>query len=128
MAAKNPLNDLGLIEQKKAERCVDVVLERLNAFEEPGVTDELHQELTQMVRRVMNPEFDDHRNDFESSNISNIAYDKEARVLQIDFHAGTRYQYYGVEPEKAGQLFEAESKGKYFTSAVKPNYPYVRVS
>lgn len=124
-------SDINLIRQKQSERVVDVILDRLNHYAEldsPGVTDEVHEELTNLVQRVLSPEFEEHRDDFDSSNVACIAYDKESAVLQVDFQSGGRYHYFGVEQDKAKLMFESASKGSYLSSQIKPAYPHAKVS
>lgn len=121
------LNNLELVQKKQAERIVDVLLQRLNSFEEPGYTDALHEELSKLAQRVMNPSFDDYV-EVRSSNISGVSYDEESRVLQIDFHTGNRYHYFGFEPEKTREFLEAESKGGFFAKSIRPFYPWMKVS
>lgn len=121
------LNNLELIQKKQAERIVDVVLQRLNSFSEPGYTDSLHEELSELAQRVMTPVFEDYV-EVESSNLGGISYDEESRVLRIDFHTGTRYHYFGLEPEKVRELLTADSKGSFFAKSIKPYYPWMKVS
>lgn len=48
-----------------------------------------------------------------SSHISGIAYDGATKELDVTFHGGARYRYYGVDPDVADGLRNAESQGQY---------------
>mgnify|MGYP001770043733 CR=1 FL=1 len=58
-----------------------------------------------------------------SSNIRSVGYDPQASVLEVEFHSGGVYQYYGA-PEHIYQGFmRAPSKGAYFHDYTKDRYP-----
>jgi len=62
----------------------------------------------------------------ESSNIVSMGYDPDEQILEVEFKNGV-YQYIGVKPDVHQAMIEADSKGKYFTSVIKPNYLYHKV-
>lgn len=123
-------SDIKIIQQKQAEQIVHVILNHLAETIDYGLTPnaEESEKLSDLVQRVLNPEFEEVRDDFESSNLDGIAYDEVSAVLQIDFNTGSRYQYFGVEADKAEKLFEAESKGRFFSKEIRNNYPYAQLT
>jgi KTSC domain-containing protein len=54
-----------------------------------------------------------------SSTIRSIAYDEASGILQVEFHAGSTYEYSGVPSEVHQRLMQARSKGSYFDAFVK---------
>lgn len=116
---KNP----ELIHQKYAERIVDELF-----IDNENDNPESRSTRVDKVVRILNPHFEDVNQDIESSQIAAIAFDDVSGVLQIDFQTGSRYWYHGVEKDVVKQLTEAESKGKFFSVRIKPNYPYEQVS
>ena len=63
-----------------------------------------------------------------SSAIASIGYEESSWTLEIEFRAGTIYQYANV-PENVYQgLVAASSKGLYFDQHVRDaGYPYTRI-
>lgn len=54
------------------------------------------------------------REPVQSSNISSVGYNPDTSTLEIEFHSGGKYQYYGVPSQVHEGLMKAESKGSYF--------------
>ena len=67
------------------------------------------------------------RQSVSSSNIVAIGYDIETQTLEIEFHGGRAYQYYGVPEAMYREIMQAPSKGKFFHSYIRNGYPYSRV-
>lgn len=64
----------------------------------------------------------------QSSNISSVGYDPATSALEIEFHHGGVYQYYGVPRQVYEGLMAAESKGSYFHHYIKlAGCPYKKV-
>lgn len=62
-----------------------------------------------------------------SSNLRSVGYDRAAAILEVEFHNGGIYHYFGV-PERIYQgLMDAGSKGSYLATSVKGVYRYQRV-
>ena len=61
-----------------------------------------------------------------SSNLRSVGY--ENNTLEIEFHSGGIYQYYGVPSDTYYSLISAGSVGKYFHDFIKPFYPGVKIS
>ena len=58
----------------------------------------------------------------ESSNIAAIGY--RARVCQIDFHSGSRYQYFDVPDAIYRDFLTADSKGRYLNEVFKVEFAF----
>ena len=63
----------------------------------------------------------------ESSMMTRVQYDEDARELDIVFATGKTYRYLDVPPEIYIGLLGAESKGKFFNEEIKDVFAYVEV-
>lgn len=54
-----------------------------------------------------------------SSNLKTVGYDSKTKILEIEFHNGTIYQYFNVPETIFNGLMSANSKGSYFDSHIK---------
>lgn len=64
----------------------------------------------------------------QSSNLVSVGYEAETLTLEIEFHHGSVYQYYGVPAEIHDGLINAGSKGTFFHQSIKKGgYPYSKV-
>lgn len=63
----------------------------------------------------------------QSSNLKEVAYDRVANMLQIEFHNGRVYWYGSVPEDRFYGLLRASSKGKYHHKHIKWDYQYARV-
>ena len=61
-----------------------------------------------------------------SSNLKSVGY--ENGILEVEFHSGGIYQYYGVPASVYNALMNASSKGSYLAAKVKGHYEYMRIS
>lgn len=59
-----------------------------------------------------------------SSNIASVGYDKEARILEIEFHYGAIYQYLDVPEKVYEELMNSPSQGAYFINELKDKFDY----
>lgn len=57
-----------------------------------------------------------------SSNLKSIGYDDSNQILEIEFHHGGVYRYFGVSENVYDELMSAHSKGSYFSSNIKNFY------
>lgn len=62
-----------------------------------------------------------------SSELDSVGYDDANNVLEVEFRTGGVYQYFGVPRELYVALVTASSKGRFFNSEIKPDYPCVRI-
>lgn len=67
------------------------------------------------------------RRPVSSSNLRSVGYDPETRVLEVEFHHGGVYQYFGVPASVYSSLMSVGSHGSYLHSHVKGVYPYTRI-
>ncbi len=59
-----------------------------------------------------------------SSNIAAVGYDKDAHVLEIEFHHGAIYQYVDVPEKVYEELMGSPSLGAYFMNGIKDKFEY----
>lgn len=62
----------------------------------------------------------------ESTLIASYGYDPEKQEMDIDFHKGGVYRYFGVTQEAFNEFLRAPSKGKHFLAHIKGKYEYVK--
>lgn len=67
------------------------------------------------------------RSSVASSNVASIGYDPQSGTLEVEFHTGAVYQYYGVPENIYDQLMQAASKGSFLNTYVKNAYSFSRV-
>lgn len=63
-----------------------------------------------------------------SSNLRSVGYDIDTQILEIRFHHGGVYKYYGVPHSVYAGLMAARSKGRYHHRNIKRSYRYKRIS
>ena len=63
-----------------------------------------------------------------STVIRRFSYRPEARTLDVEFVSGRRYRYYGVPEGIASQFSAAFSKGHYFNTRIRDDYPFEELS
>lgn len=63
----------------------------------------------------------------ESSNISEIGFDKNFFTLEVLFVNGRLYQYFDVPEHVHAELIAAGSIGQYFNANIRGVYRYARV-
>lgn len=66
--------------------------------------------------------------DFISSNLSNMEYDNQKKLLRLSFNAGGTYEYYSVPQMVVYELQQAESAGSYFHRFIRDKYKYKKVA
>ncbi|ARP69309.1 KTSC domain-containing protein [Streptomyces pluripotens] len=62
-----------------------------------------------------------------SSNVASVGYALEGSILEVGFHSGTAYQYYGVPQSVYAAFMSASSKGRYHARFIKDRYRFRRV-
>lgn len=61
----------------------------------------------------------------DSTNIEAIGYDPSTMELHVRFlKSSETYVYYNVEQWRFDELMQADSKGRYLNTNIKPNYDY----
>lgn len=56
----------------------------------------------------------------ESSAINAVAYNRDRKVLHIEFRHGVIYTYQQIGYHRYKQLINADSVGKYYNQAIRP--------
>ena len=64
----------------------------------------------------------------KSSQIKSIGYDKDEKILEIEFKKGTVYQYSDIYHEVYMELITAKSVGSFFMRNINKKYEYKKVS
>jgi predicted transcriptional regulator len=62
----------------------------------------------------------------ESSTIAAVGYDKEAHILEIEFHHGAIYQYANVPEKVFDELMSSPSQGAYFLNEIKGRFEQLK--
>lgn len=62
-----------------------------------------------------------------STNIHSVAYDPISQVMEVKFHSGGHYRYFGVSPETHEELTSAESPGRFFGAHVRGKHRHESV-
>jgi KTSC domain len=63
----------------------------------------------------------------ESSSLASVGYDGSSRTLEVEFRNGGVYQYLGVSPSLHRALMNAESRGAFLNTRIKPHFPCERL-
>jgi hypothetical protein len=63
----------------------------------------------------------------QSTVMTSIRYDNEARALDITFTSGETYRYSNVPRDIYTALLDAESKGEFFNDRVKDVFSFTKV-
>jgi hypothetical protein len=67
------------------------------------------------------------RQHVESSAISSVGYDADAKVLEVEFSSGAVYKYREVPPGVYRSLMKSDSKGKYVSQRIRDRFPFTRI-
>jgi len=68
------------------------------------------------------------RNPVQSTHLTSVGYHAASRVLEIEFRNGDIYRYLDVPPLVVEGLSRAESKGRYFSSAIRRRFQFRRIT
>ena len=64
----------------------------------------------------------------DSKNVEAIGYDIGTQELHVRFlTSGETYVYYAVEEWRYQEFQQADSKGQYLNTNIKPNYQYAKL-
>lgn len=61
-----------------------------------------------------------------STNLSEAEYDPSMKILTLHFRKGGVYEYIEVERDVYDGLLEADSAGKYFHTAIKGKFEFLK--
>lgn len=67
------------------------------------------------------------RESVTSTNIDEIGYDNDRRILEILFRNGSTYQYFDVPSQIFEELRSSSSLGQYINSNIKGHFRYSRI-
>jgi KTSC domain len=65
-----------------------------------------------------------HAHPVESSVLASLAYDETQSILQVEFHNGAIYHYFGVSLPDFHALLQADSKGNHFNRHIRLRFPH----
>lgn len=64
----------------------------------------------------------------DSSNVEAIGYDSDSQELHVQFlKSGDTYVYYNVDEYVFQEFLQADSKGSYLNTNIKPRYRYTKL-
>lgn len=72
-------------------------------------------------------EFDVSFSPFTSSNVSDIRYSTEDKLLEITFNNGSTYRYIDVPESVVEELESTDSKGRFIAANIKNKYRFRKV-
>lgn len=62
-----------------------------------------------------------------SQGVRSVAYERDRRILEIEFASRETYRYHGVAPEEFVELMTSGSLGSYVNQRIKPRHRYDRL-
>jgi hypothetical protein len=63
----------------------------------------------------------------DSSVIARIGYDEKAEEAYVEFHSSNVYVYSGMSPGVFVEFAEAESKGTFLNTVIKPRFWFRKI-
>lgn len=63
----------------------------------------------------------------DSTNVKQIRYSAENKIMQVTFTSGMTYQYYGVPEETWERAVLADSIGGFINANIKGKFKYAKV-
>lgn len=63
----------------------------------------------------------------DSTNLASVGYDRDARVLEVEFRTGSIYRYRAVPADVFADLMSAPSKGRFFAREIRDKYQFQRM-
>ncbi len=64
------------------------------------------------------------RNPVSSSQIASVGFDRENKVLEVEFHNGGVYHYEGVPEDMADAFVKAPSMGQFLHQHIKDKFTH----
>jgi len=63
-----------------------------------------------------------------SSVFKSVGYDRDARILELEFkETGDIWQYHNFPPKAYKMFMNAESHGHFFTAFIRNKYPEIQI-
>jgi hypothetical protein len=63
----------------------------------------------------------------QSSELRWVGYEESTRLLEVEFHSGEIYRYFGVPASLVLELLEAESIGRFFNAQIRSKFRFEKV-
>jgi len=63
----------------------------------------------------------------ESSELRWVGYEESARLLEVEFHSGEIYRYFGVPAGLVLELLEAKSIGRFFNAHIRSQFVFEKL-
>jgi hypothetical protein len=67
------------------------------------------------------------RQDVQSSELRCVGYEEPTRLLEVEFHSGEIYRYFGVPARLVLELLEADSIGRFFNAYIRSKFEFEKV-
>lgn len=67
------------------------------------------------------------RHPVTSSSLQTVGFDSKLNILEAEFSNGGVYQYFGVPLRVYRDLLEAPSKGNFFNTHIRDNFPVTKI-
>jgi KTSC domain-containing protein len=67
------------------------------------------------------------RQEVRSSELLWVGYEESTLLLEVEFHSGEIYRYFGVPPRLVLELLEAESIGRFFNAHIRSRFEFEKV-
>ena len=67
------------------------------------------------------------RDGVESSNLRSVGYDANGKILEVEFHGGRIYRYFGVDEDTHASMMGSGSKGRFFQQSVRNRFSFERM-
>lgn len=67
------------------------------------------------------------RQEVTSSELRWVGYEESTRLLEVEFHSGEIYRYFGVPAGLVLELLEAESIGRFFNAHIRSKFAFEKV-
>ena len=68
------------------------------------------------------------RQPVKSSNLASVGYDPDSKILEVEFHNATVFQYRNIPGPIFKSLMSAPSIGKYFNAKIRNGpYPWTQI-
>lgn len=64
------------------------------------------------------------RTPIDSTSLATVGYDPSRGILEVEFHGGRVYRYFGVPRRRYEELLHAESAGRFLNTEIKGTYPF----
>ena len=64
------------------------------------------------------------RQRLDSTSLASVGYDPAKNLLEVEFRNGGIYQYLEVDDHEYDGFREAESKGRFLNTEIKPTHRY----